>query len=397
MPKTKRRRWSVVSWIVLAGFMACRDGSTGPPNDVEELAPDGPVDGTETGLLEFVRTVVVTPDSTFRTGSFSRINYVPSRDRFVVTFGTKADPGVQTCTGAGFAYKEYTLEMEETGVSGRLVWNDQYCEAGDTGSVMVGDTCYFVVMPITLDHPLHGWQAIQYQFDAEGVEEVRHIEIVLEEERETSNDPMVAFVNGMLDVSAQYNATGAPPIRMEDGAATHHRFYSPDLEVLGLRILDDTPHIGGSSMIFVDGIYYMVTADGFAGDLILMRYDADWNFLGSKKLVDTAHWSQGIVFDGRRFYVSYLNTSQRSEPGFLPVYLNVRLAVFDRDFNLIEDLAVTDFRREDLRQPGRPHVIIHDGLLYVSYDIDTITVNGDTFREDGLWQAYVSIYRIKDR
>ena len=39
------------------------------------------------GLLKFISTTGVTPDSEFLTGGFARINYVPATDRFVVTFG----------------------------------------------------------------------------------------------------------------------------------------------------------------------------------------------------------------------------------------------------------------------------------------------------------------------
>jgi len=348
-------------------------------------------DSGSPNLLEYVRTVAVTPDTTFRTGSFARINYVPSRDRFVVTFGSKADPDSNPCAGAGYAYKEYTLGMEETGVAGRLIWNDHACEAGDSGSVAVGDVTYLVVMPLEEEAP-YGWGMLRYTFDAADPEETARIGIVLDEATEANNDPMVASVNGMLDVSGQYNATGVPPI--EEGAATHHRFYTYALDILGYRSLDDTPHICGSSMVFVDGVYDLISADAFDGDLIVMQYDTDWTYLGKKKLVDEAHWSQGVVFDGERFYVSYLDTSQRSEPGFLPVYLNVHLAVFDRDFDLLEDVAVTDYAPSELRQPGRPWVILHDDRLYVSYDVDTITREGDTLTEDTLWQANVSIYEV---
>ena len=54
--------------------------------------PPGPLPTPveQPALFHYLRTVQVTPDATFQTGSFARINYVPATDRFVVTFGTKS-------------------------------------------------------------------------------------------------------------------------------------------------------------------------------------------------------------------------------------------------------------------------------------------------------------------
>ncbi len=69
-------------------------------------------------LFKLIRTVQITPDATFHRAGFARINYVPATDQFVVTFGTIADKQSDNCQGAGYAYKGYTLDMQETGKSG---------------------------------------------------------------------------------------------------------------------------------------------------------------------------------------------------------------------------------------------------------------------------------------
>ncbi|MFC2084157.1 T9SS type A sorting domain-containing protein [Bacteroidota bacterium] len=143
-------------------------------------------------------------------------------------------------------------------------------------------------------------------------------------------------------------------------------------------------------MIFIDGFYYMVTADAFLGDLIVMKYDENWNYIGTKKLIPEAHWSQGVAYDGMRFYVSYLNTSQRTPPIGLPVHLNVHLAAFDRDWNLLEDIAVTSFLPDHNKQPGRLWIILNDNK---SYDQDK--VDSTSGEEQLQWQAYVSVYELK--
>jgi hypothetical protein len=153
-------------------------------------------------------------------------------------------------------------------------------------------------------------------------------------------------------------------------------------------------HFEGSSLVFVDGFYYLVTADIFLGDVIMMKFDTDWHFKESRTLRPRAHWSTGLVFDDDRFYVAYLDTSLRQlamEP--FPIYLNVHLAAFDRDWNLIEDVAVTDFSPTYRHEAGRPGLHLFNNRLYVSYDVITVTEdNKELF--DG--QAYVSVYQLPE-
>ena len=337
-----------------------------------------------TSLVRFVRTVEVTPDYHFQGGGFARVNYAPATDRLVVTFGARFDPPMGGCMDAGHAYKEYTLDMEETGQFGVFS-----CEVADSGSVMVDNIYYDVSMHASPEQGV-GWRIVKY--DAVTWEILADVFLPLDLPYEKDNDPLVAFVNGQLDVSGQFDAEGPPP-PLDVGAATHHHIFSPDLELLEEWNLDDTPHVCGASMIYVDGIYYYVTADAFMGDLIVMQYDQDWNYLGAIDLIDEAHWSTGLVYADERFYVAYMDTSQRTPaPAFLPVSLNVHLALFDRDWNLLEDIAVTDFAPSDNRQPGRPWVILHENRLYVSYDLDT--VDPASQEEQRQWQAIVSVYEL---
>ncbi len=335
--------------------------------------------------IKFIRTVQVTPDDQFLTGSFARINYVPATDRFVVSFGTKASTQPNVTLGAGYAYKEYSLDMQETGKTGILEWYPNSSEAGDSGSFMVNSTYYYVFVSQNMGDP-YGWRLIKY--DAANWTRLKEAYVTLPDPNEGNTDPMVAYVNGQLDVSGQYNPSGI----WQDGNSTRHHFFTADLQPLGNITLDDTPHICGSSIIFVDGIYYYVSANSYFGGLELMRYDSAWNFLGNKTLILQAHWSQGMVFDGERFYVAYLDTSERSSPTFFPVYPNVHLAVFDRNWNLIHDATITNFTYGGDKKGGRPWVTLHGNLLYVSYDVDT--VNMTTEAEELKWQAYVSIYEI---
>jgi hypothetical protein len=352
-----------------------------PPTPAQPIQPTG-----QTILFRFVRTVQVTPDSQYLGGAFARIEYLPANDNFVVTFGGPLAQPPASCGEKGFSYKEYTLDMQETGESGTFS-----CDPFDAGSLMVNNTYYFAAMAKRGDQD--GWHLLKIDATDWSILVDEFFPLTGSPQAQ-SNDPMVAFANGQIDISSQYNdnPTGAPPRFMIDGAATHHHFFSTDLELLDEKILADSPNIVGSSLIYVDGIYNFVTANAFLGDVVVMQYDQDWNYLGVKTLLPQAHWSTGLVYDGQKFYLAYMDTSQRINPDNLPVYLNVHLAAFDRDWNLLEDIAVTDYAISDNRQPGRPWVILHDNHLYVSYDVDTI--DPTTQQEQLEWQAYVSVYEL---
>jgi hypothetical protein len=336
----------------------------------------------KSGLFKFVGTVQVTPDATFLNGGFVRINYVSSTDRFAVVFGTRFAQPTGGCMGGGHAYKEYTLEMQETGQSGVL-----NCEGGDSGGVMAEDVYYDVSMHA--EGESQGWRIITY--DAVTWATLADLFFPLDSPREGNGDMMVAFVNGQLDVSSGYTSYGGPP-PPEQGAETHHQFFSTDLEFQGKQILDDIPHIGGSALIEVDGIIYFITATAYTGDLIVMTYDENWQYLGMKELIKQAHWSTGVAYDGQRFYVAYLDTRQRTEPGFFPYTPNVHLAAFDQEWNLVDDVAVTRYGFQEA-MTGRPWVLLHGNRLYVSYD--AVLLDPVTHAENlDQIQGFVSIYEL---
>ena len=363
-------------------------GGAAPRSATGQNVPLSPQGQQGAARLKLIRTVQVTPDATFKTGSFARINYVPATDRLVVTFGTKVDPLATPCQGSGYAYKEYTADMQEADRAGTLLsWSASECEAGDSGSLMVGSAYYLLNVPQGPGYPSYGW--LLTKFDAATWTTLADTFIVLDDPEEGNLDPTVAFINGQLDLSDQYNPAGVWP----DGGFSHHHFYSPDLAPQGTRILSDSLHISGAGMIQAGGFIYLVSANRYDGDLVVLTYDATWNFIGMKELRKMAYWSQGLAFDGQRFYVAYLDTSQRDPEAFFPVHHNVRLAAFDRAWDLIDDVAVTEFVPADLKQPGRPWVILHANKLYVSYDCDTI--DPGTLEEERMWQAWVSIYELQ--
>ncbi len=340
-------------------------------------------------LLKFIQTIQVTPDDEYLGGGFARINYVPATDRFVVTFGGRLAKPSGQCTDTGYSFKEYTTDMQETGKSGTFA-----CDPADSGSVMVDNTYYFAAM--TRKDQSIGWHLLK--IDATSWKTLVDVFFPLDDyPKEGEADPMVAYVNGQVDVSSAYSTSGKPPDLTTPAGdyGTHHQLFSTDLRFVDKKILTDPPHIHGSDMVYVDGVYYLVTANLYDGDVLVAKYDADWNYLGGKTLIKQAHWSTGLVYDGQRFYLAYTDTSQRTDPGFFPVYLNIHLAAFDRDWNLIDDVAVTNYTPADNMQTGRPWVILHGHRLYVSYDLDTR--DPVTHQEQLKGQAIVGIYELTQK
>jgi hypothetical protein len=336
-------------------------------------------------LFNFIRTVEVTPDDMYLTGSFSRINYIPATGHFFVSFGTKASTEEGVCNGAGFAYKMYTPDMQETGESGLLQWYPNACESGDEGSTMDGDFYYLVESPQGPDVP-YGLRITK--FGTANWTRMKEKFVYMLDTFEANSDPCVAFVNEQLDVSDQYNPSGI----WQEGSASRHHFFSPDLDSITVRILDDSPNISGASMIWVEGFYYLISASEYTQGLVVLKYDNNWNFIEMNNLIDEANWSQGVAFDGQRLFVAYLDTRLRTEPHFFPVYNNVHVAAFDREWNIVDDVAVTNFDTTDHIIAGRPWVILHDNRMYVSYDVDSL--DPVTHEELKMWQARVSIYEL---
>jgi hypothetical protein len=259
----------------------------------------------------------------------------------------------------------------------------------DTASVMIDSTYYFLT-----DGGKDVWTL--KKFDPLTWTLLGETSMQRDSDKEPGNDFMLAYVNGMLDASGLYIADAQGALNQKNmdprkGEATSHRFFTTDLEFLETRVLSDTPHINATSMVYVDGIYNMVTSTAFFGDLIVMRYDNDWNYLDSKFLSQWGNWPMGMLYDSghERFYVTYNSVANIVNKQGLRY---VRLAIFDSDWNLIDDIVVTPYDKDAMIQSGRPWVIVKNDRVYVSYDISTM--DPETMEENKDWQCAVSEYEI---
>jgi len=106
---------------------------------------------------------------------------------------------------------------------------------------------------------------------------------------------------------------------------------------------------------------YFVTGAGYPGNIIMAEYNKEWNYLGMKTILQNGTWSEGSSFDGRHFYVAYVYTSHHMGQDYI---FDIHLAVLDRDWNLVNDTAVTHYTVDDNIQVWRPWILLLGNKLY---------------------------------
>ncbi len=229
-------------------------------------------------------------------------------------------------------------------------------------------------------------------------------------------DQNLAFLDGKLYAGSEYREDGGSWMRRSgqqnvppDGdlvRALRVRIFDTDLEPLGEKILEANVEGAwhprqywglGASQLRADG-YHCVVAASPIGDtsyfdegesigarqIFILRFDSEFRFVDSKgPLTDTScdnFWCTGSWFDGERYYVSY--TCRKKGEGCVPGPNqapagdgfpadsgNIRLAVVDRDFRVLETVEVTTLEGVD-RGPGahRSKIWKEGNRLFVSYD-----------------------------
>jgi hypothetical protein len=340
-----------------------------PPTPTQPVPPTG-----QPGLFTLVKSVQVTPSGNYLNGDFLRIAYVPGRDRFVVTFNTRLSQTEGGCTAPqgtipAYAYKEYTADMVETGNAGVIS-----CHAMiDTGGLFVGNDFYLA--SAERKDNVEGWNVAKFN----AVTWASSVDYFypLTDSQAVGGDPMVAYVNGQVDISSVYGDN-----------ATHHNFFTTDLQFVSKRLFSDTPHFGFNSMITQGGVINFLSSQGALGDLIVMRYDPSWTYLGVKTLKEHAATPMGVAFDGNRFYVAYTDASQRTTGCMCE---NVHLAAFDTSWNLVDDIALTSLTLQDQMSAIHPSLAMKDNRLYVAYAQNAAGGGVDTL------QVYVKVYDVSGK
>lgn len=351
-----------------------------------------------TDVFSYVTTVNVVPDDQYQTGGFCRLTYSEESESFYATFGgLKVDQTLDESkpfgyeAGSGYAYKEYSLDLEPTGKEATFFENGT-----DSNSISVvenGKTYYYFLIGSVPHDGQDGWNLIKYDPATwEVVDEVwmglnyDPTDQIMEVGGEAPNDQILGYGNGYLLPGDLYRVTEAEEGGPDVGEATFYNLHDTDLNFVEKVVLQDVPHINGGSIIFANGAYQVVSSTSFFGDLVVMQYDEDWNFLDSKTLTENGQWAQGLVYDEQTelYYVSYVNHVGPT---------NVHLAAYDKNWDLVSYTRITDFNEGDdiIKVGGRPFLFLKDDRLFVTYDIQTRATNGE---DDRNWQCYATEYSL---
>jgi hypothetical protein len=333
-------------------------------------------------IFTHLKTVAVTPAGNFQKASFTRVGYVPGRDAMIVTFDTVLEKPEGECGDKAYGYREFNLDMVETGDRGII-----NCYGGiiDSGGLFVGDDFYYAFQAGAGN--TEGWILAKYNavtWEATVPEAFFGLP-----HGYNNGDPMMAVVNGQIDVSSKIMTDPSDPGDCPFMHCwTHHEFFTKDLVYVETRVLKDAYNVNLSSLVQTeDGVVHFVTADSYGGNAIVMRYDRDWKYLGVKTILEKAGADEGVAFDGNRFYVSYVDFS-----GTMP---NVHLAAFDKDWNFLDDIAVTSFTSQNPKAAIRPSLTLYRGRIYVCYDQDEHPSSTPAGIENEDIQVYVGVYEVK--
>lgn len=345
----------------------------------------------QSSLFRLVKSINVTPVGNLAGGAFVRVGYVPGKGRIVVAFQARLNQAVSGCNNIfgqpnaeAIGYREYTVDMQETGDYGIIT-----CQTGpDVGGMFFGDDYYYAAMGHDNAKNVDGWWLAKYNaLTWKSAVEPFFYPLVTEEK---NGDPMIAVVNGQIDVSGKYNDGK----EIGPGHATHHQLFTPDLKFADKHVLTDASHIDLTSLLVVNGVINFITSTDLWGDMIVLQYDMNWKYLATKTLKQHASAPEGAAFDGTRFYISYIDNSL-SEPGKPGGNDNIRLAAFDSNWNLLEDIPVTSFVPGDHKAPARPSLTLQGDRIYVCYDQgENILPDTNQPLEDVDIQVHVKVYEL---
>ena len=214
---------------------------------------------------------------------------------------------------------------------------------------------YFVAFSTIGDHNLY-----LFKIDANGAR-VGSIVTVVQGSSDPTND-MILTTDGVTLFVLHFK----PP--------NQHWVYkfTQNLQFLGPRVATSAvlPHNNIGSAVYQGGVFEMVTGDnfGFGANLIRTRWIADFTVQGSpvQTLISSGpgegHWfSTGLAWDAVHslWFAGY----HVLEPGDVAIDdANLEIATLDANF------AVLERRRASGPDRHRPHFVVKDGFLFMSYD-----------------------------
>lgn len=329
-----------------------------------------PARGSAT-LPQFVRTVQVAPEGRFTSGQSCRAVYRAASQRVVVTFAANgaADDG-----SPGYAYREYDPDLTHPGRSGCVLPASEAAPPADSASLLVGDALYFLtsasghaeLLQLDPDWRLVGRREVELGLTGSSV-----------------HDPMLTLLDGQLLAAIPVTLAVSPGAPVE---VSFHRYFSARLEPRQQRLLAETAHGSGTSLVEAGGRYFLFTATPAPGNLAVVAYDHAWTCLGARYLARGAASPQGAVYADGRFYVTYLDLAR-------PGTANVTLGILDNTWRWVSTTPVTDFQPEQCRRAGQPSLLKVGTRFYVTYDVETLDAR--TGQPGHASRAYVSLYEVQ--
>jgi hypothetical protein len=342
-----------------------------PPPPKQTIPPPSPqraqpTQTTQPSLLKLIQTVQVTNEH-FSNGVGSDIAYIPSTDRIAVIMSNRVDQPItlspsEVCDNTVIGYLEYTKDMQPTEEYGYLS-----CGFADIHAMNIGNDVYLAKMK---------WGGPGYtleKYDGVTWKRLASRDVNFDNEKEwgVGGGPDVSFINGNFVVTGEYVHGGTIY------GGTHNMIFTTDL-VFVKTVLLSSPgvpfHHGEYSLLqlFNGDILLFASASPSEnggpppkGNLEVLRFDKDWHFLEQKWLRDQAHYPTGSANDGRYTYISYSTWGRDTWAG-----QNEHLAAFDAQWNLIQDVTLTDVQSiSDLAYGEQSMIILRGNRLYVFYDI----------------------------
>ncbi|GEM_PF-4049792 len=332
------------------------------PQQTAALHPKLPI--VQANFFKRIQHVPVSPNEHFPYGGGSEILYIPATDQIAIIVQTKVDhpvtlPTSEVCNDNIIGYALYTTDMQPIDKYGYLT-----CFKADTHTIVIGNDVYIATMGISTGP---GWTL--KKFDGVNWNRLASNEIPLDDKEFLTGGPDTAYINGYFVVTSTYRPEGKPI------GGTHNHLFTTDLKPVQTILLypPEVPeHQWEYSLLQMpnDDILLFGCAGPSKGNLEVLRFDKDWHFLEQKWLRDHAYYPNGTATDGRYVYVAYLDWTQ---PDILPGQ-NVRLAAFDTQWNLVDDVALTEVQNlpGNLSYGEGTKIVLLGNRIYVSYNIVTL-------------------------
>ena len=176
-------------------------------------------------------------------------------------------------------------------------------------------------------------------------------------------------INDLLYIGTFYIPTNPGP---GNNFGHNIRIYDKDFNLQREFVANDLNHQNGASLVFGNDKFAIISGANINfnnqnRDLIILRYDMDWNFLNDEVISnepEDEYWPMGAFFDGNVHYITYISKEKFNQQFCQTCDMGtILLKRFDKDFNFIDKTTVAE---EFPSQ--RPHVLKVSNKVYVAYD-----------------------------